>query len=57
MDPQNEQQEEERRVREAALDKTIEATFPASDPLSTDPNPDALDALDESDEAGAPSKD
>jgi hypothetical protein len=31
--------EEERRIREAALDKTIEGTFPASDPLSSDPNP------------------
>lgn len=32
--------EEERRIREAALDKTIEETFPASDPASTLPNPD-----------------
>jgi hypothetical protein len=31
--------EEERRIREAALDQTIEGTFPASDPLSTVPNP------------------
>ena len=31
---------EERRRREAALDKTIEASFPASDPPSTNPNPD-----------------
>jgi hypothetical protein len=37
---------EERRIREAALDETIEASFPASDPPSTDPNPDAHDALD-----------
>ena len=32
--------EEERRIREAALDQTIEASFPASDPPSSDPNPD-----------------
>jgi hypothetical protein len=38
---------EERRIREAALDETIEATFPASDPPSTDPNPDEDDALEE----------
>jgi hypothetical protein len=38
---------EERRIREAALDKTIEASFPASDPPSTDPNPDAHDAIEQ----------
>ena len=38
-----ESEAEERRHREAALDKTIEASFPASDPPSTDPNPDAHD--------------
>jgi hypothetical protein len=32
--------EEERRTREAALDKTIADSFPASDPPSSDPNPD-----------------
>jgi hypothetical protein len=32
--------EEERTIREAALDETIEGSFPASDPLSSDPNPD-----------------
>ncbi len=37
--------EEERRIREAALDETIEETFPASDPLSTIPNPDDEGAL------------
>jgi hypothetical protein len=37
--------EEERRIREAALDETIEETFPASDPLSTIPNPDDDEAL------------
>jgi hypothetical protein len=37
--------EEEHRIREAALDETIEASFPASDPPSTNPNPDDDDAL------------
>lgn len=37
--------EEERRIREATLDETIEDTFPASDPLSTIPNPDDDEAL------------
>jgi hypothetical protein len=37
--------EEERRIREAALDQTIEGSFPASDPPSTDPNPDNHDAV------------
>jgi len=32
--------EEERRIREAALDQTIAESFPASDPPSTVPNPD-----------------
>jgi hypothetical protein len=32
--------EEERRIREAALDHTLEGTFPASDPPSTLPNPE-----------------
>jgi hypothetical protein len=32
--------EEERKIREAALDETIAASFPASDPPSSDPNPD-----------------
>jgi hypothetical protein len=32
--------EEERRIREASLDETLEATFPASDPLSSTPNPE-----------------
>jgi hypothetical protein len=36
--------EEERKIREAALDQTIEASFPASDPPSSDPNPDDDDA-------------
>jgi hypothetical protein len=37
--------EEERRIRDAALDETLESTFPASDPPSTLPNPDDDDAL------------
>ncbi len=37
--------EEERKIREAALDQTIEASFPASDPPSSDPNPDDHEAL------------
>lgn len=32
--------EEERRIRDAALDATIADSFPASDPPSTLPNPD-----------------
>lgn len=32
--------EEERAIREAALDATIEGSFPASNPASSDPNPD-----------------
>lgn len=30
---------DEQREREAALDETIENSFPASDPPSSDPNP------------------
>jgi hypothetical protein len=37
--------EEERRIRDAALDQTIESTFPASDAPSTLPNPDDDEAL------------
>jgi hypothetical protein len=35
-----EEEDEERRNRERKLDDTLEDSFPASDPLSTDPNPD-----------------
>jgi hypothetical protein len=35
---------QERRIREAALDETIAASFPASDPPSSLPNPDEHDA-------------
>ena len=44
---------EERRIREAALDETIEGSFPASDPPSSDPNPDDHDAVQRD---GVPSK-
>ena len=37
--------EEERRIREAALDQTLEGSFPGSDPLSANPNPDDHDAV------------
>ena len=39
--------EEERAIREAALDATIENSFPASDPPSSDPNPDDDTAVEE----------
>jgi hypothetical protein len=42
--------EEERDIRDAALDDTIASTFPASDPPSTIPNPDDHDAGDQQDE-------
>ncbi len=35
--------EEERRIREAALDETIAESFPSSDPPSSLPNPDEHD--------------
>jgi hypothetical protein len=37
--------EPERQRREAALDETIKQSFPASDPPSTDPNPDSHIAI------------
>jgi hypothetical protein len=37
--------EEERRIREASLDETLEGTFPASDPLSSTPNPEDETAI------------
>jgi hypothetical protein len=44
MDPRSQRHEhtpeEERRNREASLDHTIADSFPASDPPSSDPNPD-----------------
>jgi hypothetical protein len=38
---------EERLIREAALDETIAQSFPASDPLSTNPNPDTHEMAEE----------
>ena len=43
--------EDERRIREAALDETLAATFPASDAPSTLPNPDDDNLLRETDVA------
>jgi hypothetical protein len=37
--------EEERQIRESALDETIAGSFPASDPPSSLPNPDEHDAM------------
>jgi putative NADH-flavin reductase len=37
--------DDERHHREAALDETLADSFPASDPLSTDPNPDDESAV------------
>lgn len=39
--------EEERKIREAALDETLAETFPASDPPSTIPNPDEDEVLED----------
>lgn len=47
--------DEEKRIREAALDVTIEASFPASDPPSTLPNPDDHQAISDDDESEQPS--
>jgi hypothetical protein len=38
--------EEDREIREAALARTIEGSFPASDPPSSIPNPADHDAFD-----------
>ena len=43
---------EERRIREAALDETLDGTFPASDPPSSLPNPDEHDAQDRGGDGG-----
>jgi hypothetical protein len=43
--------EEERRIREAALDETLAETFPASDAPSTLPNPDDDTLVDEQTDA------
>jgi hypothetical protein len=44
--------QEEQCIRDAALDATIEQTFPASDPPSSIPNPDDDDLLPDSEERG-----
>ena len=44
---------EERRIREAALDKTIADSFPASDPPSSNPNPDDHSAIERERPGGA----
>jgi hypothetical protein len=49
--------EEERRIREAALDKTLADTFPASDALSTLPNPDDDSLVKNAEQPRAPRKD
>ena len=49
--------EEERRIREAALDKTLADTFPASDPPSTLPNPDDDSLVKNEEQPRAPRKD
>jgi hypothetical protein len=36
---------QEKKIREAALDETVEDSFPASDPPSSIPNPDEDEAL------------
>ena len=46
--------EEERKIREAALDETLAGSFPASDPSSTIPNPDEDDVLEEIAETDEP---
>ncbi len=38
--PHDHTADEEREIRESALDETIEDSFPASDPPSSLPNPD-----------------
>jgi hypothetical protein len=61
MDRHNHTPEEERRIREAALDETIAESFPASDPPSSLPNPDEHDAegsgVEPADESAAISSD
>ncbi len=42
---QDDWSDEERRLKEAGLDDTIAATFPASDPPSSLPNPDLRDGV------------
>ena len=46
--------EEERKIREAALDETIAESFPASDPPSTIPYPDEDEVLEQLEEIENP---
>jgi hypothetical protein len=46
--------EEERQIREAALDQTIEGSIPASDPPSSNPNPDDHAAVERQRSKGRP---
>ena len=46
--------DEERKIREAALDETIAESFPASDPPSTIPNPDEDEVLEQLEEIENP---
>ena len=49
--------EEERRIREAALDRTLAASFPASDPPSSTPNPDDHTAVERESREGEKGRD
>jgi hypothetical protein len=55
-DVHNHTPEDERRIREAALDETLAGSFPASDPPSSLPNPDEHDAEGSGVEAGDESR-
>jgi len=46
--------DEERKIREAALDETIAESFPASDPPSSIPNPDEDEVLEQLEEIENP---
>lgn len=48
--------EEERAIREDALDETIANSFPASDPPSSIPNPDQHDTMPEAPASGEADK-
>jgi hypothetical protein len=49
--------EEERRIREAALDQTLAGSFPASDPPSSTPNPDDHTAVERDSHEGEKGRD
>ncbi len=56
MDPEH-TEEVQRRLREAALDRTLAQSFPASDPPSTLPNPEDESLLPYAMAAGDPEED